>query len=71
MTLSDPPLDEGDTHEEDAPPEPVTLERESKTRIVILGERDIPFQKERPPNLSPNYEVKIHRARRKTEEKEE
>ena len=68
--LSDPPLDERDAPEDDTS-EPVAPEHESKTRIVILGERDIPFQEERPPNLSPNYEVRVHRARRKTEENEE
>jgi hypothetical protein len=66
--LSDPPLDENDAQGEDEPSEPMKPDEESKNRIVILGERDIPFQEERPPNQSPNYEVKVHRARRKKEE---
>ena len=68
--LSEPPLDENDAPEEETS-EPMKPEEESKNRIVILGERDIPFQEERPPNLSPNYEVKVHRARQKKEECEE
>ena len=71
MHLSDPPPDENDTPEKDEPSELVTPEEASKNRIVILGERDIPFQEERPPNLSPNYEVKVHRVRRKREVNDE
>lgn len=35
-----------------------------RSRIVILGERDIPFEEERPPNHLPNFQVKIHRVSR-------
>ena len=35
-------------------------------RIVVLNERDIPFEEERPPNLSPHYSVKVHRVRKDT-----
>ena len=63
MYLSDPPSDENKTPREDKPSEPVMQEGDSKNRIVILEERDIPFREERPPNLSPNFEVKVHRSR--------
>jgi hypothetical protein len=69
--LSDPPQDERDASEEDEPSESVMSEQESNNRIVILGEREIPFEEERPPNLSPNYEVKVHLARRKKEANDE
>ena len=62
--LSDPPYDESDQPKEEKPAESIIPEEETKNRIKILAERDIPFQEERPPNLSPNYEVKIYRVRR-------
>jgi hypothetical protein len=33
--------------------------------IVILAERDIPFEEERPPNFSPHFQVRVHRTRRR------
>jgi hypothetical protein len=32
--------------------------------IIILEERDIPFEEERPPNFSPHFRVKVKRVRR-------
>ncbi len=43
-----------------------SLEDTSKTnQIVILEERDIPFEEERPPNFSPHYAVKVHKVRKR------
>lgn len=63
--LSDPPFDENDTPQDNESPRPVSQEKKAKNRIMIIEERDIPFLEERPPNLSPNYEVKVHRTQRK------
>ncbi|MFW9831919.1 MAG: hypothetical protein ACFFD8_09090 [Candidatus Thorarchaeota archaeon] len=41
-----------------------SIKNDSKNRIVILEERDIPFEEERPPNFSPHFSVKIHRIRK-------
>jgi hypothetical protein len=54
------------TDSETEPPEdePDAAEAETevqRSRIIILGERDIPFEEERPPNLLPNFQVKVHR----------
>lgn len=48
-------------------------EEPTSNRIVVLNERDIPFEEERPPNLSPHFAVKVHRVRKDTrlEENEE
>ncbi len=35
-----------------------------RSRIVIIGERDIPFEEEKPPNFLPNFQVKVHRVSR-------
>lgn len=40
-------------------------------RIVILQERDIPFEEERPPNYSPYFDVKVHRIRKPSEKEEQ
>lgn len=40
-------------------------------RIVILQERDIPFEEERPPNFSPHFDVKVHRIRKPSEEEDQ
>ncbi|MFX1562815.1 MAG: hypothetical protein ACFFDP_05870 [Promethearchaeota archaeon] len=40
-------------------------------RIVILEEREIPFVKERPPNFSPNFKIRIHRIRNGGSSREE
>jgi len=40
-------------------------------RIIILRERDIPFEEERPPNFSPHYSVTVHQIRRKTKQEEQ
>lgn len=42
----------------------------STNRIIILEERDIPFEEERPPNFSPHFEVKVHRARKHPDKEE-
>jgi len=50
-----------------SPPEPLERAAEVPTRekpIVILGEREIPFEEERPPNFSPHFQIRVHRARR-------
>ncbi len=62
------PEPEQDTSEDAVEEQPV-LEEEDTTqihhsRIVILGERDIPFEEERPPNFLPNFQVKVHRVSR-------
>jgi hypothetical protein len=59
--------------EKDEKTEP-DIETESSTkekRIVILQERDIPFEEERPPNFSPHFEVKVHRIRKPSEEEDQ
>ena len=45
----------------------LTTEPEKENRIVILRERDIPFEEERPPNFSPHFSIKVHRVRKSTE----
>lgn len=48
-------------------------EEPTSNRIVVLNERDIPFEEERPPNFSPHYAVKVHRVRKdpRSEDNEE
>ena len=62
--MSERPPDKEETEEEEEP---------TSNRIVVLNERDIPFEEERPPNFSPHFAVKVHRVRKDTrsEEKEE
>ncbi len=38
--------------------------------IVVLNERDIPFEEERPPNFSPHFAIKVHRVRKDTRSEE-
>ena len=61
------------TPEENKRTEPDTDAQPSPTdkRIVILQERDIPFEEERPPNYSPHVEVKVHRIRKPSEPEEQ
>lgn len=40
-------------------------------RIIILEERDIPFEEERPPNFSPHFAIKVHRVHKKERSKED
>ncbi len=64
--------------DEESPPsgqdeeQPADASRKSN-RIVILEERDIPFEEERPPNFSPYFAIKVHRAKKRShmEEPEE
>lgn len=51
----------------------LTEEQSKKNRIIILQERDIPFEEERPPNFSPHFAIKVHHIRKssKTENQEE
>ena len=46
-------------------------ESDKENRIVILRERDIPFDEERPPNFSPNFAIKVHRVRKSSEQEDE
>ncbi len=67
-TRTEQPASEQDSAE-DTEEEQLVLEEEDtsqahRSRIVILGERDIPFEEERPPNLLPNFQVKVHRVSR-------
>ena len=59
--------------EEDERTEPDTDTQPSSTnkRIVILQERDIPFEEERPPNYSLHFEVKVHRIRKPSESEDQ
>ncbi len=41
-------------------------EEPPSNRIVVLNERDIPFEEERPPNFSPHFAIKVHRVRKDT-----
>ncbi len=45
-------------------------EEPSSNRIVVLNERDIPFEEERPPNFSPHFAVNVHRVRKDTRSEE-
>jgi hypothetical protein len=66
--VKNPPSHDGDPPSEDEKPEASPAQNNRiKNRIVILEERDVPFQEERPPNFSPNFEVKVHRIRRRNE----
>ncbi|MFX0168361.1 MAG: hypothetical protein ACFE89_03290 [Candidatus Hodarchaeota archaeon] len=61
--MSDPPTPNSDPSLKEKKRKPSsTPEEDVQDRIVILGERDVPFQEQRPPNLSPNFEVNIHRV---------
>lgn len=62
--MSDRPPDEEETEKDEEP---------KSNRIVVLNERDIPFEEERPPNFSPHFAVKVHRVRKdnRLEENEE
>jgi hypothetical protein len=48
-----------------------TKQSTKEKRIVILQERDIPFEEERPPNFSPYFDVKVHRIRQPSEEEDQ
>jgi hypothetical protein len=50
--------------------EPEKDEEPTSNRIIVLDERDIPFEEERPPNFSPHYAVKVHRVRKDTRSEE-
>jgi hypothetical protein len=39
--------------------------------IVILGERDIPFLEERPPNFSPHFSVTVHAIRKASKQEDQ
>jgi hypothetical protein len=66
--MSDRPPEKEEDHKE-----PEKDEEPTSNRIVVLDERDIPFDEERPPNFSPHYAVKVHRVRKDphSEENEE
>jgi hypothetical protein len=59
--MSDQPPDKEETEKEEEP---------TSNRIVVLNERDIPFEEERPPNFSPHFAVKVHRVRKDTRSEE-
>lgn len=40
-------------------------------RIIILEEREIPFEEERPPNFSPNFKIRLYRVRSRGRSREE
>ena len=63
--MSDHPPDKEETKEETEKDEKPT-----PNRIVVLNERDIPFEEERPPNFSPHFAVKVHRVRKDTRSEE-
>jgi hypothetical protein len=54
--------------DEKTEPDSETESSTKEKRIVILQERDIPFEEERPPNFSPHFDVKVHRIRKPSEE---
>lgn len=56
-----------------SPPEPAERAAEAPKPdkpIVILAEREIPFEEERPPNFSPHFQIRVHRVRRREEPRE-
>ncbi|MDO8125497.1 MAG: hypothetical protein Q6364_14110 [Candidatus Hermodarchaeota archaeon] len=63
--MSDRPPDKEEEKEESEKDEEPT-----SNRIVVLNERDIPFEEERPPNFSPHFAVKVHRVRKDTSSEE-
>jgi hypothetical protein len=63
--MSDQPPDKEEEKEETEKEEEPT-----SNRIVVLNERDIPFEEERPPNFSPHFAVKVHRVRKDTRSEE-
>jgi len=58
--MSEHPSEEEDQEETEKDEGPTS------NRIIVLNERDIPFEEERPPNFSPHYAVKVHRVRKDT-----
>ena len=59
-----PPDEEEEKKETEKDEEPIS------NRIVVLNERDIPFEEERPPNFSQHFAVKVHRVRKDTRSEE-
>ena len=59
-------MSEHPSEEEEDQEETEKDEGSTSNRIVVLNERDIPFEEERPPNFSPHYAVKVHRVRKDT-----
>jgi hypothetical protein len=63
--VSNPPSQNDDPPSEAEKPEDSPEKNDQlKNRIVILEERDVPFQEERPPNFSPHFEVRVYKIRR-------
>jgi hypothetical protein len=62
-----PPDDEKNNEEPNEDKQPSSEDLSKDNRIVILQERDIPFEEERPPNFSPHYSVTVHRVRKESE----
>jgi hypothetical protein len=65
-----PPKSEKEKRESEKENQDSEEQPPSMDRIVILEERDIPFEEERPPNFSPHFEIKIHRAHRRYDQEE-
>ena len=65
-----PPKGEKEKRESDKENQDPSEHTSSMNRIVILEERDIPFEDERPPNFSPHFDVKVHRVRKDPDKEE-
>lgn len=62
-----PPNDEKNIEERNKDKRASSEDLSNDNRIVILQERDIPFEEERPPNFSPHYSVTVHHVRKESE----
>ena len=65
-----PPKREKEKRESNKDNQDPSEHQSSLYRIVILEERDIPFEEERPPNFSPHFDVKVHRVRKHPDKEE-
>ncbi|MFW9934644.1 MAG: hypothetical protein ACFFDU_03820 [Candidatus Thorarchaeota archaeon] len=66
-----PPDDEKNTEKPNKNERPSSEGLSKDNGIVILQERDIPFEEERPPNFSPHYSVTVHHVRKESEKEDQ
>lgn len=68
--MSDTPPKKEEKQEPNSEDQSATDQPKQK-RIIILQERDIPFEEERPPNYSPHFSIKVHQIQKPANQEEQ
>ncbi|MFX1509962.1 MAG: hypothetical protein ACFFBR_06620 [Promethearchaeota archaeon] len=68
--MSDTPPEKEEKQESDNEDQSA-IDQPKKNRIIILQEREIPFEEERPPNYSPHFSIKVHRIQKPANQEEQ